>query len=671
MNKYERMQKFIFFLLLVTSFVTTSASADTLVSVQDYQGQGDTWAKRVCEKAFESIQSVRRENVSCFITPQGTVVDSRLKSLRSSGRYHTHLRIYRYSEISAEIVTTQWQRDDDTDFESTRFKITAEKPEELLQKIEKFSEGWAAYRTYRFLFKAQILESALPESKTVALNSKGELVDTLTYSPMTWREAYESFASESPRHRQYLRTAVQVTSLLGFGLFIYYRNIASMKEDHDYTSFWSTFGKKIRGEAAKEDDNNTGANVGHAFAGWLYFGAARNNGLNFIESTLVTVAASAAWEYVLEYKEIMSINDMIFTSWTGAVIGEVFYQMARALQNKSSSFPSRIMAGALNPMGVVNDKWNSWMGYESRRVRVGDLDTTQWSKFELSVVGGVQTFDKESKSKAFGLSFKGEVVNIPGYGKPGEDIRLVLETPIAEMELETTRGPFGTEDFKLVAQAVLAAYYNKNIQGEGSNLNGYEFLIGLSSGFEWDQKRAGLLSFEESQSPGKDFWARGHILGTTVRAVGYYHGLRFELEMKVHGDYVMVSSYALEQFEATRGNRDGLLSVMKKRGYYYGTGWSRQLRAQVGYKGWTAGVKYRDSRVQGSGFAHRYDDHKTTQFRQEDGVQEATLFIRKALGKSWAVELAYIEVKRDGSISPGFKRVTKEKRVQTRLSYIW
>src|SRR5690606_13752670 len=111
--------------------------------------------------------------------------------------------------------------------------------------------------------------------------------------------------------------------------------------------------------------------------------------------------------------------------------------------------------------------------------------------------------------------------------------------------------------FKFIAQAVLAGYYEKNIVGTTNDRTGYEFLVGLSSGFEWDQKRSAPIGFEESPDSKKDFWARAHLIGSTLRATGFYKGIRFDLEMRLHADYVMVSSYALEQFENAQGSRDG------------------------------------------------------------------------------------------------------------------
>jgi len=62
--------------------------------------------------------------------------------------------------------------------------------------------------------------------------------------------------------------------------------------------------------------------LAHAYAGVLYYSAARSNGFSIVESGFFTFGASLMWEYITEYKERVSANDMIFTTAGGILAGE-------------------------------------------------------------------------------------------------------------------------------------------------------------------------------------------------------------------------------------------------------------------------------------------------------------------------------------------------------------
>ncbi len=651
--------------LMAMTLTALTSQAAVLISVQD-QTNEHGWQKKVCERMYGQINSVIPQKVSCLSLAPEAFADKRISELRNSGSFHTHLRFFRTSDQKVLIDTTQWKVDDESDFTTVSFKIEKNPGEEQLSSIGMYSRNWAAYRLNRFNYKADILLAALPESKELKRNSRGEIVETSTLNPIDFRKAYAIYSQENLRQKKYLKTAVEISAVLGFGVYLYYKNLGSMKVDHDYEGVWPSIKKKLSGEAVMEDDNNTAANIGHVFAGEIYFLVARNSGLNFIESSLATLAASAAWEFG-EYKEVFSIGDQILTGWTGAVVGEVFWQIARAVKNKSNNPFARLFAGILDPVSGAKEAYNSLLGYKSKSVKVGDLDLAQISKFEFTALTGRQTFKNGQTEQYKGVQLKAEVINIPSWDRPGTERKLLLETPVAELEFTMTKSRFGTEDFRFISQAVLAGVYDKN----RTDQNGYEYLIGLSSGFQWDQKRSGPLAFEKSDLEGRDMWARAHLIGSTVRAIGLYKGIKFSLEMKVHADYVMVSSYALEELERVEGGRDGLLSVMKKRGYYYGTGFSQGLKAAVEYNDWQLGFHHDRTDVRNSGFKHRFDNQVTKDYRYTDQRAESRVFVRKIINKEWSIEVAVIKVEREGQISNLYEKKDSEKRSEIKLSYIW
>lgn len=653
--------------LFISFFVLISlqAQADVLISVQD-QTNEKGWGKSTCQLMHNSMLSMSSQAATCFVIAPDTFSDERVRKLREKNQFHTHLRVFRESNQKIRIDTHQWMQDDDTDFSSASFFIDKKEAHAQKENLALFARNWAAYRETRNHLKADLMLAAIAESKLIKINSEGQVVDTTTHNPISLKKAYQLYTDENERQKKYMKTSLEVAAVLGFGTYLYYKNIGSMREDHDYPELWDGIGKKVTGNAIREDDNHTAANVGHAFAGLIYFQVARNNGFTFIESTLITFASSAAWEF-LEYKEVFSLNDQVFTGWTGAVVGEVFYQMSRAIKNKSETFIGRALAAFFNPVGAVNNTVSSWMGDKRRDVRFGDLDTQQWAQFDFTVIAGQQAFENAKSVSYKGVEMKGLVMNIPNWDRTGRNQELLLETPVSEFQFTYTKSQFGAEDFRFVTEAVLAAVYEKNRDHE----NGYEYLIGVSSGLDWDQKRAAPFSFEESKDKNKDLWARAHVLGSTIKVISLYKGFRLVMDLRVHADYVMVSSYALEQLEQAEGNREGLLASVKKRGYYYGTGWSRDLNLTAEYGGWQIGFNHTTSDVKNSGYNHRFDHLVTKPHDYYDQRTENKMFIRKIFNQSWSIEVAVVKVDRSGQISNLYSKRTTEKRNEVKLSYIW
>ncbi len=651
-------------LLLLTS-VSIQAKSEVLISVQDLSDQ-PTWGKEACELMHAAILSVADERVSCFLISPKTFSDERIRQVQSQNTFHTHLRIFRDKESQIQIDTHQWIRDDEMDFVDSSFLISAKTGEEQKRNLALFARNWASYRIARFHYKADTLMAAIQESKELKLNEKNQIVDSHTLDLVTYKQAYAIYASENDRQKNYLRTTLQISAALGFGTYLYYKNLASMRKDHDYKDFWDGTKNKLNGSAIREDDNNSFANLGHPFAGVVYHHIARSNGLSFIEASLATFTASAAWEF-LEYKEVFSIPDQILTGWSGAVIGEVFYQISRALKNKSRTTLGKALATAFDPIGAFNRKVNSWMGQRSKDIEYGGLDLSQWAQFDFSLLMGKQSFQNAQSEDYKGIEMKGLVLNIADWDRPGKTRKLLFDSPVSEFQFTYTKSRLGAEDFKFLAEAVLAAVYAKDRTEE----DGYEYLIGLSSGFDWDQKRSTPFMFEDSTEEHKDLMARTHVIGGTVKAVGLFKGIRFTLDLKVHADYVLVSSYALEQLEAAEGDREGLLSVVKKRGYYYGTGWSQDIEVAAEYRGWEVGLQYSQTRVKNSGFPHRAEEQVTKDYGYSDIRSISRFFTRKMMAKDWKFEVALVKITRAGNISNLYMKKTTEYRKEFRLTYIY
>lgn len=88
--------------------------------------------------------------------------------------------------------------------------------------------------------------------------------------------------------------------------------------------------------------------VAHPYFGNMYFTAARSNGLNFLQSLLMTAAGSFLWENCIEAGN-NSLNDFITTTFAGAAVGEVLFRLG----NEAARIHP-LLGAVLNPVGGIN-----------------------------------------------------------------------------------------------------------------------------------------------------------------------------------------------------------------------------------------------------------------------------------------------------------------------------
>jgi hypothetical protein len=116
------------------------------------------------------------------------------------------------------------------------------------------------------------------------------------------------------------------------------------------------------------DTNNFRTNtIYHMYAGALYYQTARSNGYGFFASTAFSFMGSLFWEYLGEWREQVSTNDMIFTPFAGSLMGEGFTQIALFAQEEiESPFLRYPLVLILDPMRIVNNYLDSLMDGDFR-----------------------------------------------------------------------------------------------------------------------------------------------------------------------------------------------------------------------------------------------------------------------------------------------------------------
>ena len=116
----------------------------------------------------------------------------------------------------------------------------------------------------------------------------------------------------------------RVDGVLAIGTVWYWKSPSANTANYDFNSPLD----KLSLDAMRFDNNKFVTNMAlHPVAGSAYYALARLNHLSVPVSAAFAVGYSTIWEYVLEWREKASINDLIVTPLGGVALGEGFYRL--------------------------------------------------------------------------------------------------------------------------------------------------------------------------------------------------------------------------------------------------------------------------------------------------------------------------------------------------------
>ena len=153
-----------------------------------------------------------------------------------------------------------------------------------------------------------------------------------------------------------LRIALEELAILLLGVGYYFLDHEVNSVDWTYDYEWSTLREKLTGRGTSFDTNHFQTNtLAHTGAGSLYYIIARGNHLTVGESLALATLSSTLWELLAEYRERMSINDMVTTPLAGFAFGEAMTQVG-ALFDRGCDRPLfRTLGSVFGPSRSLHD----------------------------------------------------------------------------------------------------------------------------------------------------------------------------------------------------------------------------------------------------------------------------------------------------------------------------
>jgi len=369
------------------------------------------------------------------------------------------------------------------------------------------------------------------------------------------------------------RLALAVVESVGLMLpaTIYYWSTTNLqKEDWELDWDWESWRTKLTSLDALIVDTGTWESnaMRHPIVGALSYQVGRANGYGPGVSTVFDFLSAMAWEYLVEFKERVSINDLVVNTASGFLIGEPLFQLGRVADDPGASWTRRGVAAIASPFYRLHDE----LGY-----RATAPVARAWSRLELGLGAGV-TRDGGSTRPESRVAVDIDLVRHRHYHAPGAGASWTSPGAWSRIDAEVRASDDGVTGVRASSMTTYAGRFWRDHDEDG---RGADRFLGLAAGFDYDSRRL------------ENEWDRTavfHLIGPRL-ALGYrgaHHEVRWELA--AYGDVAMVQAHA---FGPVPPFSFDLTSVLRARGYYYATGASAITRIGVLTPRWTGELEAR------------------------------------------------------------------------------
>jgi hypothetical protein len=409
------------------------------------------------------------------------------------------------------------------------------------------------------------------------------------------------------RKKGLTRAALESFGHLAYATVSYWIRKDVMKEDWEYQFTWKDQKKRFLFiDGMRFDSNTFQFNWTHSLAGSVYYNYARANRLNRLESFVFSFATSYVWEFVVEFREVVSINDMIATPVGGLSIGEAMFHTGRFFRSQKPTLFNKLWRLLLNPVQSLN----SLLDGKKRRGQF-TFNEDYWHDCRFFIGPRVDRNPGYGSNASLNMGVENKLFLLPEFGMPGVSSEYVPHTAVTELDVEGAFNLKGLYEFDIFTKAVFFGYFSRNIRsasagpgdedsaGTGHRLPvmdetddrvGYSLFLGVASGFNAVRKFIGTLP--DSAAPGEgdvfglpdneDKYVVINLLGPSADLVLFHKDLTVRLTADAYGDFSLIHSYAFKDFRQRFEPGTGKCTL-DNHGYYYALGLTFSSMLQVNY----------------------------------------------------------------------------------------
>jgi Domain of unknown function (DUF3943) len=385
---------------------------------------------------------------------------------------------------------------------------------------------------------------------------------------------YERWFSENRRKARYGRTALELGGVLAIGTSYYWIVSDPNKQDWDYIDIKD---RSLHVEV-KFDNNMFRTNfLLHPLAGTMSYWLARSNGLDIYGAFACSALSSASFEFLLEWLEKPSINDLITTPMGGLAAGEFFFHLGDYLNSAvgRANVGQRVLAYTIGAPQALND------ALEGSNVPRGPADAlgysaAYWHDFKIGYGLADVTNDRGDRDTVHDLLFNVKLAAMPGFLRPGKFSVDFSQGNFTEARLRTSVADGLLKDVDLFIASDLVGHYQQDYTGSPKALVGSGSMLAASADMRYVDRW--LLNR-------RDQFSMFHFLGPSGRAwYGPGGGLLAKVEGRLHLDFGGITSHAYPALVAVYGS-EGTKSVLQLQKYYLGLGGSARLHAAIEWSG--------------------------------------------------------------------------------------
>jgi len=406
----------------------------------------------------------------------------------------------------------------------------------------------------------------------------------LDYSPKMF-----ILPKENKGKKNIKRAIAEWASVMAVSQTNYWLKYSNWVEDWQYELTWADQKKRIFGfEGQKLDSNCFQTNWTHALSGTMYYNFARTNGFNILESSVFTTLSSFYWEFVVEWREVISINDNIFTSFGGVSIGESFFQLGSYF-NGNSGIANKIAGILVNPIMAINRWLDKKKGFNYKTPYKSNLSVEKEGIIQKTIKGNIKS----------NINIKLEI----------------KDKSIDEISAQTQNVFFGK--------------YIQYVKSGSNHLKGHGFLYSLFSGFDFYKKKAIIDNdscleykyiddsiFVETPTEFTDKVAILNLIGPYTELT-YFGAFNISLINSFSLDFGLINAYSLNDYSKTE-DISYTKATLYNYGYYYGFGFTFNSKLRLTYKRINLGLEFKYQSYNSVEGVDRFEDKIKNDFNIHD-----------------------------------------------------
>lgn len=373
-----------------------------------------------------------------------------------------------------------------------------------------------------------------------------------------------------PRPR-YLLPAAVATAAIGGGITWYWLDRDRQTADWDFPSLEA----RLTLDAWRFDSNPFPINFAwHAVDGAAYHLFARSSDLSLPVSVGYGLLTSLAWEFGAEFREYVSINDVVFTTGAGTAAGEFLHWLGRYLE--SAPAPRRWHPAARWTLAPIRELLN--LGHDRRRAGTAPdslgFSSDIWHRFELGAgvaVGRVDDATAAAQARraapTLALRARGELAALPGYLAPRTFTRTFTSGEVSSGAVDLALGDDAIA-LRLHADTLLAGvHWQTADHAQGLRAT----TLGVALGYDYRRELLG---------PWRERVAQTHLPGLSLTHQVRRGAVAARVRARAAVDFAGVDAPAWDVWRAAHRDLVGK-TVLRNHGYTYAWGPWGQLDGEL------------------------------------------------------------------------------------------